>query len=508
MTPINLNHKLVQGAGFSFVGQIISTGFKYLTQVVFAGILGSEVFGLYTLGMVIYHLGELFSRMGLEAGVVRYVSIYLGAESKAKLKGLLWQGIMLPFLSGIVFGIALFLTSDSIAQGIFGKPDLAPALRILAIAIPFGASMTVGIFATTGFEIAKYKVYVWELLLPFTNLLIAVLFCIMGWELWGATVAWLIALIVSLAATLYFMVSIFPTLFSSKIKPVFESKQLLAFSLPLSFGSFLWLVMLWTDALMLGYFRPAAEVGIYRAASQTALLMTLFTRSLVTIFTPMIAKLYSKGEFEQLDKLFGTASRWSFSLTLPLFLIVGVAGKDILRVFGAEFEIGWLPLIILAGGQLARAGPGGFAMHMLAMSGHQYLKLFGDLLLAITNIGLNMLMIPRWGMMGAAVATGISILGVNLLRSLQVYLVLHIQGFNWSYFKTIIVGTIAVLIGFILHSWLTFMPYFLRLLFTAGAIFLVYGTLLWIIGLEEADLVIFRKMKQRILGEDNYGKSP
>ncbi|VEP16851.1 Membrane protein involved in the export of O-antigen and teichoic acid [Hyella patelloides LEGE 07179] len=499
MAEINATfNKLVKGAGFSFAGQIISTGFKYLTQVILAWILGSEVFGLYTLGMIVYQLGELFSRMGLETGVVRYVSIYLNAEDKVRLKGLLWQGIILPFLSGIVFGITLFLTSDLIAQGIFGKPELTPALKIVAIALPFGASVTVGIFATTGFEIAKYKVYVWELLLPFTNLLIAVSFCTVGWGLWGATVAWLIAVIVSLAATIYFTWSIFPAVFSSKIQPVFESKQLLAFSLPLSFGSFLWLVMLWTDALMLGYFRPAAEVGIYRAASQTALLMTLFTRSLVTIFTPMIAKLYSKGEFEQLGTIFRTASRWSFSLTLPLFLIVVVTGKDILGVFGTEFTIGWLPLIILAGGQLARAGPGGFAMHMLAMSGHQYLKLFGDLLLAITNIGLNILMIPRWGMMGAAVATGISILGINLLRILQVYLVLRIQGFNLGYFKTITAGTIAFLIGFFLRSWLTFVPYFLALLFTAGTIFLVYGTLLWIMGLEEDDLIIFRKMGQRL----------
>ncbi|NEP14078.1 MAG: oligosaccharide flippase family protein [Symploca sp. SIO2C1] len=499
MAQINATfNKLIKGAGFSFIGQVISTGFKYLTQLVLAWLLGAEVFGLYTLGMVIYQLGELFSRMGLEAGAVRYVSIYHSTEDKSRLKGILWQGIVLPFLSGIVFAIALFFASDTIAQGIFSQPSLAPALKIFAIALPFGASMTVGAFATTGFEIAKYKVYVWEVLLPFTNLLIAALLCTIGWGLWGATIAWLIALIVALAATVYFIRGIFPDIFSKKVKPVFESKQLLAFSLPLCFGSFLWLVMLWTDALMLGYFRTAADVGIYRAASQTALLMTLFTRSLVTIFTPMIANLYNSEDFEQLGKLFGTASRWSFSLTLPLFLIVGVAGEDILHVFGSEFTLGWLPLVILAGGQLARAGPGGFAVHMLAMSGHQYLKLFGDLTLAIANIGLNLVMIPRWGMLGAAVATGISILGVNLLRIVQVYLVLQVQGFNWSYLKTILAGSLTIVIGFFLRSWLAFMPYFLAFLVTAGSMFFVYGVLLWSIGLEEADLVILRKIGKRL----------
>ncbi|NET62293.1 MAG: oligosaccharide flippase family protein [Symploca sp. SIO2E6] len=494
VTPLN---KLVKGAGFSFIGQVISTGLKYSTQVILAWLLGAEAFGIYVLGMVIYQLGELFSRMGLEAGVVRYVSIHYSTEDntedKNRLKGILWQGIVLPFLSGIVFGLALFFASDFIAQGIFGQPDLAPVLQIFAIALPFGASVIVGAFATTGFQVAQYKVYVWELLLPGVNLLIAAILCTIGWGLRGATLAWLVSLIVSLAATVYFIRGLFPELFSSQIKPIFKTKQLLAFSLPLCFGSFLWLVMLWTDALMLGYFRTATEVGIYRAVSQTALLMTLCTRSLVTIFTPMIANLYHNQDFEQLSKLFSTASRWSFSLTLPLFLIVGVTGQDLLRVFGPEFAMGWLPLVILAAGQLARASPGGFAMHMLAMSGHQYLKLYGDFILAIANIGLNLLMIPRWGMLGAAVATGISILGVNLLRILQVYLVLQVQGFNWSYLKTIVAGTLTILLGFFLHSWLAFMPYFLALLLTAGVMLVVYGALLWTIGLEEADLVILKE---------------
>ncbi|NEN99853.1 MAG: flippase [Moorea sp. SIO3I7] len=499
MAPINATfNKFVKGAGLSFLGQVISTAFKYVTQVVLAWLLGAEVFGLYTLAMIIYQLGELFSRMGLETGAIRYVSIHHGTDDNGRLKGVLLQGIGLPFLSGIVFGIGLFLGSDLIAQGIFGQPDLALALRVFAIALPFGASMTVGAFATTGFQITAYKVYVWELLLPLINLILAVVLCKVGWGLWGAAIAWLLAVIVSLAFTVHFIRGIFPALLSRNITPVFETRQLLAFSLPLSFGSFLWLVMLWTDSLMLGYFRPVAEVGIYRAASQTALLMTLFTRSLVTIFTPMIANLYSNGELEELDKLFRTAARWSFSLTVPLFLIVVVAGKDILRVFGSEFEIGSLPLTILAAGQLARAGPGGLAMHVLAMSGHQYLKLFGDVVLAITNIGLNMLMIPRWGLMGAAVATGISILAVNLLRILQVYLVLHIHGFNWSYLKTIGAGTLAVLIGLGVHSWISFMPYLLVLVITAGVVFLVYVLLLWAMGIEKADLIILRKMQQRL----------
>ncbi|MEM8809149.1 MAG: oligosaccharide flippase family protein [Cyanobacteria bacterium P01_G01_bin.38] len=491
-------NKLIKGAGLSFFGQIVGTAIKYLTQIMLAWLLGAETFGLYTLGIIIYQLGELFSRMGLETGAIRYISIHHDANDQRRLKGVLLQSMGLPFISGLAFGWVLFLASEPIAQTIFKAPTLTPALRLFALALPFGASATAGIFATTGFQIASYKVFVWEILLPLINLILAFVLCGLGWGLWGATAAWLFALIASLLITIQAIRGIFPNLLTTTLKPIFESKKLLAFSLPLSFGSFLWLVMLWTDALMLGYFRPAAEVGIYRAASQTALLMTLFTRSLVTLFTPMIARLYSTGALEELDKLFSTAARWSFSLTLPLFLILAVAGGDVMSIFGQDFEIGWIPLIILAAGQLARAGPGGFAMHILSMSGHQYLKLVGDIILAATNVGLNLLMIPQWGLMGAAIATGISILAVNLLRILQVQLVLNMHGFNWSYLKAIGAGAIATVISLVINSRMIAVSSPINILITTAVIIAIYIPLLLIMGLEKSDQLVLRKVQQKV----------
>lgn len=491
-------NKLIKGAGLSFLGQIISTGLKYLTQVILAWLMGADLFGLYTLGFIIYQLGELFPRMGLETGAIRYVSIHQEKKDQKRLKGLLLQALGFPFISGLFFGASLFLVAQPVAQIIFKQPDLAPALQAFALALPFGASMTAGVFATTGFQTATYKVLIWEILLPLLNLLLAVALFYWGWGLGGAAVAWTLALIVSLMATLMALQRLCPDLFKQRTRPIFESKQLLAVSIPLSLGSFLWLIMLWTDILMLGYFRPPAEVGIYRAASQTALLMTLFTRSLVTIFTPMIANFYSSGNLNELDKLFRTASRWSFSLTLPLFLIVAVLGEDMLQVFGQEFGIGWLPLVILAAGQLARAGPGGFAMHILSMSGHQYLKLMGDIVLAVTNIGLNLFMIPRWGLVGAAIATGISILGVNLLRILQVYSVLGVHGFQWGYLKVAAAGSISLVAGLGVNAGLSEMPVLARISCAMGIVVLLYTVLVLKLGLESSDRIMLAQFQKKL----------
>ncbi len=494
----NSFHKLAKGAGVSFAGQIVSTAFKFLTQITLAWLLGAKFFGIYTLGLVIYQIGDMFARMGLEIGAVRYVSIHYGSDDKQRLKGVLLQTIGLPFINGILLGIAVFLSSDVIAHKIFNTPELVPIIKIFAIAIPFGASMTTGVFATTGFHTTKYRVYIWDILIPFINLLLAVLFCTIGWELWGAGLAWLLALILGSANTLYCIYKIFPEIVHGKIKPIFESKQLLKFSLPLSFGTFLWFFLIWTDIVLLGYFRTADEVGIYRAASQTAFLMILFTRSFVTIFTPMIATLYSQGKHEEVEKLFRKTSRWNFAFTVPLFLILVIASKELLSLFGSEFANGALPLAILAAGQLMNSGAGGFSMHLLTMSGHQYLKLYGDLALAVINVILNITLIPHWGLVGAAVATAISIAGVKLFQVIQVQRILNIRSSDWSFLKTIGAAIISALGGFTIHAYFQSLHFLLLLIITAATIVIIYFAILILMGLEKEERVVLEKTLKQI----------
>lgn len=490
----NLTARLAKGAGFSFVGQIFSTVLKYGCQIALAWFLGVEAFGVYTLGLAIYQLGELFARVGLEIGAVRYVALYQDPKDRSKLKGILLQALGLPLLVGLVLGSVLYLGADAIAQTIFNEPELVSVLRLFAIAIPLGASATAVAFASTGFQTTKYRVYVWDVLLPLTNLVFICLFGALNLGLWGTALAWLLASITCLLAALCSIYLLFPDLVNQDLRPVFETRKLLSFSLPLSFGTLLWLILIWTDILMLGYFRPASEVGIYRAASQTAFLMILFNRSLISMFSPMIAKLYGQGKLQEMKRLFQTGTRWNFCLTLPIFLVLAATSQQILQIFGADFSAGWLLLIILAAGQLTRAGAGGLAMPMLSMSGHQYLKLYGDCLLAGINIALNLFLIPRWGGMGAALATGLSMAGVNFVQLAQVQQIFKLKTYSYSYYKPLLAGAIAFTLGYFGQTWLASWHFMLTALVTALIITLTYGGLMLALGLEAEDSKIIQKV--------------
>jgi len=488
---------VAKGAGATFIGKLSRTGLQYFSQVVIARLLGIELFGIYALGIVLYQLGEIFSSMGLQSGIVRFVSIHRSTNNIKKLKGVMLQAIKFPFFAGLVLSAAFFLASKPIAQDLFRKPDLTAVIRIFAIAIPFGASMTVAALATTGFQTTRYFVYIRGILQPLTNLLLVVLVGGLSFGLRGVATAWVVATILGLAAALCSLRRLFPPLFQKNVKAITETAQLLRFSFPLAFGGFLGFILLWMDTLMLGFFRPSSEVGIYRAASQTAILLMIILNSLNIIFSPMIAELFDKKDLKKMEKIFQVTTRWCFSLTIPLFLIVALAGNDILRIFGPGFELGWMALLILSAGQLINAGTGGIG-YMLIMSEHQYLKLLGDILLVVMNIILNILLIPRWGLTGAAAATAISIAGVNILRGLQVYFILNIQAYNWSYLKPLSAGIISVLIGFATQHWLPPVHFLLSLSIKSGVIIIIYALLLWSLHLDEGDKAILKKIMKKL----------
>jgi O-antigen/teichoic acid export membrane protein len=489
---------VAKGAGIAFIGKASGTGFKYLTQVVLARFLGPALFGIFALGMVVYEVTELFSSMGLVAGAVRYVAIHHGSEDLQRLKGVIIQVIWLPFLGGGILGAVIFLASDIIAQDIFGKPALAIVLRILAIALPFWASTIVAARATTGFQTTKYLVYIKEFIQPLANLFLVALLCFIGLKLLGATLAWVLSFVLGFAAIFYFIKKVFPPVFEKSVKPVFETRELLKFSLPLAIGDLFLFFFLRIDILMVGYFLASSEVGVYRAASQTALLLLIFLTSFNYIFAPLIADVFKKGDEERMRQLFKTVTRWSFSLTLPIFLIVGIGAENILRLFGSGFSPGWLPLVILGAGQLVNAGSGGVAL-MLIMSGHQYHKLFGDLVAVALNLVLNLTLIPRWGIVGAAVAAGTSIAGVNLMRIIQVYFILRVHAYNWHYLKVVGVGLVAALGGLAVKNFIHVGHFLLSILLIAVMVILVYVPLFWRICLEETDRIVLTKIKEKLI---------
>jgi O-antigen/teichoic acid export membrane protein len=497
---MKLTHDLriaLKGAGIAFHGKIVGTGVRYFTQIVLARFLGVYLYGIFALGIVVGEVAALLARMGLQTGAIRYVSIYRSKGDDNKLKGVLLTSIVLPLFFGAILGIAIFLTSTRIAQDIFNTPELALVLQILSLSIPFWTCMIIIARSTTGFLTTKYLVLLREYIQPFVNLILVIIFYLLGHKLIGATWAWVLSFMLGFAFALFYLRRIFPGLTQKHIQSSLDVGRLLRFSLPLAFGDFFLFFLTRVDILILGYYQPPSDVGVYRAASQTALLLLVFLVSFNNIFAPMIAEIFHVGDHERLKQLFRVITRWSFILSLPFFLIIIVNAKNILNLFGSKFVMGWLALVILAAAQLINASTGGIA-NVLTMSGHQYQKLLGDIVIVCVHITLNLILIPRWGILGASVATGLSIATVNLLRVIQVYLTLGFHAYSLDFLKVVGVGIFSGAIGTLVPKFLPADRSLLSLLVTTSVVILVYsGLILWKC-LEKTDMLILKEIQNKL----------
>jgi O-antigen/teichoic acid export membrane protein len=171
-----------------------------------------------------------------------------------------------------------------------------------------------------------------------------------------------------------------------------------------------------TDIVMLGAMRGAGDVGIYAASNRLAYLVVYVMMASNVIIAPIIARLSAKGENARLQKILTRAVRTSFLIILPFGLILIVAGREILAIFGREFMAAQTALAILAVGRLMDVALGNSAL-VLSMTGHERIVAITFSLISLMNIGLNALLIPRYGLEGAAIASAISLIAAKLVLS-------------------------------------------------------------------------------------------
>jgi O-antigen/teichoic acid export membrane protein len=199
----------------------------------------------------------------------------------------------------------------------------------------------------------------------------------------------------------------------------YRSRQWLKSALPFTLIGGAGIINNQADIIMLGWFRTSEEVGVYRVAVQGAALVILGLQAANAVVAPHFAQLYAKGDMAQLQRLVTLSARVILLAALPIALAFIIAGGPIVgRIFGAEFTASYLPLAILTAGQLVNASMGSVGF-LLNMTGHERDTARTLWQAAVLNVVLNVILIPFYGMAGAAVASTTSLVVWNLvLRSL------------------------------------------------------------------------------------------
>lgn len=423
--PPNPFSILARGAGVAFLVQVSGVGLQYCIQVFLARWMGTVEYGIYEYVISWTLLLAILAQLGLPSAVLRFISEYRVKEEWGRLQGVIrgsWKIILMAglLLSGCGTGIILWIDS--------------------AFNFPYTTPMLVGIWMVPLLAIAQLQLEMArslrEIALAYAPYqLICPLFVFFGgFILWQTnqtltSVPMLGISIVILLSVVTVQLGLIWQKFKVKIAqatPIYRPREWLVVAFPLLLSNGFLIVLNQTDVLTIGAWIGPEAVGIYSAATKTALWGSFALQSVNAVIAPAFAALYAQGDRAGLQKLVSAAAHWIFwpSLTITLGLIA--FGNPILSVFGPQFIAARWPMIILALGQLVNAGSGSVG-YLLVMTGHQNKSTLVFGCSALTNLILNAIAIPIFGSVGAAISTAIAMAMWNIWMLILVvkYLDVH-----------------------------------------------------------------------------------
>lgn len=497
----NLNIlKAAKGGSIIFIGNIFEAGSRFIFAILLTRLLGAEQFGLYRLALTAGTVGAGLSLFGLNTALVRYVALFAGRRDSAGVWGTIQIALGLSTILSMLLGLGLFLFADPIAIRIFDEPHLAGLLRLTTPVIPILALSTGLSAATQGFKRMEYTVIANNLTIPLIKLgLIVALALTVGLNATNALIIHIIALLVACGMLVYYLNSLF-SLTRAVNTARYEVKEILNFSWPLYLSDLIGTFKGNIQTVLLGSLNSITNVGIFAVASQVNSIGIMFHRSIVTISRPIVSELYDQGEYDQLSRFYQTITKWTLTLNLPLVLLIFLFPNQILSIFGRTFVNGNTALTILAWATLANAGTGICGV-ILDMTGKTTLKFFNSILVFGLTIGLNIWLIPRWGLVGAAVSSLLAVVIINLLRLVEVYILFKLFPYNLSFLKPLAATAGAVGSVFIVNQ---FLPGQLNIFYTitnAVTLLITYAGFILALGLSPEDRFLLNRIYNRIAGK-------
>lgn len=415
-----------RGAVRSFSAKALGLGIGFLLQIVMARALGIEQFGIYAFALSWVNVLLFLVVLGANKAILRFLPTYQLSESTAQIAGLLRWATSRTLIAGLAVCLAIwgYLTFFAAA----GDQDLIKTMALAAVLLPFfGLSQ----LRQAGLNAMK-QVFRAELADTFIRPIL--LISLVVYWVWfhkeplvayQAMLMQLGAVVVSfLIGTRWLMLALPDT--TRRTDPIYDVKVWQSMALPMMIVAGIQILLKQTDVIMLGIITSTTESGIYSVMVRLSNFAMFGLAAVNAMAAPMIAELHASGQKAALQRVVILAVRGSVLFMLAASALLVIFVEPITTLYGQGFNIGLIAFYILLIGQAVNAatGPVGFIM---SMTGHQMLLAKVQGASAVINILLNMVLIPRYGLEGAAIATAISMATWNVWLLIYVRKILKIR---------------------------------------------------------------------------------
>jgi O-antigen/teichoic acid export membrane protein len=417
--------ELFKGSSIAFSFKIFSVLIGYVFFYVLAKKFGAIGLGIFNTCFTVLILTSVIAKLGLDTALVKYIAEYVVKDNKQQIGKLYLVSLSFIFIVGAFVSLLIYFFSKELSILFFENSNQGHLFRIIGFTIvPFSITQLNSEYFRGFKKITAYSV------------------------LQNGTVYFIILVLIFLASQYYsnidfliyslFITSVFLMLLSTffvlknnftfrfnnitdlKNHTGISKRQLISVSIPMLFSNSLFFVMTWTDTLMLSAFHSEDVVGVYNIALKIASLNTIALIAINSIASPKFSEIYSSEGIRRFKRIVQQTTIISWLVSAPIFAIILIYPESVLKVFGQEFLVGRNALIILSIGQLVSAFSGS-TMIVLNMTGREKIGRNILIVTAIINILINFLLIPRYGIIGAAIATMVSTVFWNLVSVLFIY---------------------------------------------------------------------------------------
>ncbi len=400
--------KIFTSSGVNFLFRIFGLGTSFFTTIIITKLFGINTFGNYSLIFAIAQIAALFFTLGIPNTLIKIV----GNENFNYLqaKELLKNGLKGSLLFSIIPMLIFYFGSDFFSETIFNNIQLKNYFLIIAIATPLFIVHEILLYffiATKNFM--KYNLFMFVL----PNVIL-IIFLFMFYNLKLENQYTFIAFSISILITVLIEVATIFNLKKQKATSSISTLNLIKTASPLLFSGLFIYLLNNANIILLGFLSDETQVGIYNIAYKIGSIGFLIIVSVSTIITPKMAELYGENNMLELKKLTHKATQLIAVLSIPLVLILILFSKFILSFWGEEIITGGTAMIIISIGVLLSAIAGNVDQ-ILNMTNNQNILRNITIFSFFVHIIISFFLIKNYGINGAAIATLITNVLINIL---------------------------------------------------------------------------------------------
>ena len=401
--------EILTGSVWSLSARALGTGLGLICSVIIARFYGAEMMGVLAVLQSFLGLASIFTVLGTNTSILRLIPEHLTKYSPTSAFKLYRKTQYMVIGISLITGILFFLSANLIADRVFSKPHLSFYFATAAVFVVFNSLMLLNTQAVRGLRLIRVFAFMQILPQGFNLFLLILLGVILAtksvpvYSLFGS-----IAL-TGIIGWIIMEYSFKHRMQSQDIVQLMTARRIFSISFPMLMTSTMTFINGQTGVILLGMFRSEVEVGYYAIAVKLATLTAFMLSAINSMAAPKFSELYHSGKIDELFYVAKKSAKLIFWTTTPILLGLVVLGRPILKIFfGQEFAVAYPALLFLVLGQFVNSisGSTGYFMNM---TGNQ--NIFRNIMFftALANIGLNLLLIPAYGIYGSAMAAMVSL---------------------------------------------------------------------------------------------------